>query len=169
MVNPIQGRRIGAGGLYGFDFAEDWADWASRASDWEYSGTTKGGRMARLMKAFAALALLVGGSAKAAELRAGARNVIVYQQPGRYGGWPANHGIWSWGNEILVGFSQTYYKQRTPDHHQVDADKPEEARLARSIDGGRTWTIEAPPGLIPPEQGGKQPVALDRPMDFSQP
>jgi len=74
--------------------------------------------------------------------------------------------MWSWGDEILVGFSQTYYKQRTPDHHQVDADKPEEPRLARSLDGGRTWTIEAPPGLIPPEQGGKQPIPLDRPMDF---
>ena len=98
-----------------------------------------------------------------------ADHVIVYRETGRYGGWPANHGIWSWGDEILVGFSQTYYKQRTPDHHQVDADKPEKPRLARSLDGGRTWKIEAPAGLIPPEQGGRQPVALEHPMDFSQP
>ena len=34
-----------------------------------------------------------------------AQHVMVYHQPGRFGGWPANHGIWSWGNEILVGFS----------------------------------------------------------------
>ena len=26
-------------------------------------------------------------------------NVVVYQEPGRYAAWPANHGIWSWGNE----------------------------------------------------------------------
>ena len=31
-------------------------------------------------------------------------NVIVYKTPGRYAGWPANHGIWIWGNEIVVGF-----------------------------------------------------------------
>ena len=33
------------------------------------------------------------------------KHVTVYSQAGRYGGWPANHGVWSWGNEILVGFS----------------------------------------------------------------
>lgn len=38
------------------------------------------------------------------------QNVIVYQEPGRFGGWPANHGIWSWGNEILVGFERAYYQ-----------------------------------------------------------
>jgi hypothetical protein len=79
-----------------------------------------------------------------------AEHVVVYRETGRYGGWPANHGIWSWGDEILVGFSQTYYKQRTSDNHQVDADKPEEPRLARSLDGGRTWKIESPAGLVPP-------------------
>ena len=26
----------------------------------------------------------------------------VYFEPGRYGGWPANYGIWSWGDEIVV-------------------------------------------------------------------
>ena len=38
------------------------------------------------------------------------RNVKVYAEPGRFGGWPANHGVWSWGNEILAGFSRGYYK-----------------------------------------------------------
>ena len=37
-------------------------------------------------------------------------NVLVYKEPGRFGGWPANHGIWSWGNEIVVGFSAAYFK-----------------------------------------------------------
>jgi hypothetical protein len=32
-------------------------------------------------------------------------HVTVYHRQGRFGGWPANHGIWSWGDEILVGFS----------------------------------------------------------------
>src|SRR5258708_2812385 len=39
-----------------------------------------------------------------------AKHVKVYSEPGRFGGWPANHGIWAWGNEILVGFSAGYYK-----------------------------------------------------------
>ena len=33
-------------------------------------------------------------------------HVKVYCEAGRFGGWPANHGIWSWGNEILVGYSR---------------------------------------------------------------
>jgi hypothetical protein len=73
-----------------------------------------------------------------------ARHVMVYHKPGRFGGWPANHGIWSWGDEILVGFSAGWYKDLGPERHAIDRDKPEEHLLARSRDGGRTWTIEDP-------------------------
>jgi hypothetical protein len=31
------------------------------------------------------------------------RHVMIYHEPGRFAGWPANHGIWSWGDEILSG------------------------------------------------------------------
>ena len=71
-------------------------------------------------------------------------HVKVYHQPGRFGGWPANHGIWSWGNEILVGFSAGYHKDLGPTRHNIDHDKPEEHLLARSKDGGQTWSIENP-------------------------
>ena len=71
------------------------------------------------------------------------RHVDVYNVPGRFGGWPANHGIWSWGDEILVGFSSGYYKDRGDSHH-IDKEKPEEHLLARSLDGGETWSIENP-------------------------
>ena len=37
------------------------------------------------------------------------KHVDVYYEPGRFGGWPANHGIWIWDNEILVGFGKGYY------------------------------------------------------------
>jgi len=73
-----------------------------------------------------------------------ARHITVYAEPGRFGGWPANHGIWSWGNEILVGFSAGYFKDNGPDRHAIDHDRPEEHLLARSLDGGETWTIENP-------------------------
>ncbi|NOS68959.1 MAG: exo-alpha-sialidase [Verrucomicrobia bacterium] len=72
------------------------------------------------------------------------RHVNVYAEPGRFGGWPANHGLWSWGNEILVGFSRGYYKDLGPDRHNIDREKPEEHLLARSLDGGETWKIEDP-------------------------
>ncbi len=70
------------------------------------------------------------------------KHVKVYYEKGRFGGWPANHGIWSWGNEILVGFSRGYYKDLGDTRHNIDREKPEEHIFARSLDGGETWTIE---------------------------
>ena len=98
-----------------------------------------------------------------------ATHVTVYHEEGRYGGWPANHGIWSWGNEIVAGFSAAYYQKKAADVHQYDSSKPEEPRLARSLDGGESWTIEAPPSLLPPEQGGAKTTSLREPMDFLNP
>ncbi|MEM7313779.1 MAG: sialidase family protein, partial [Planctomycetota bacterium] len=72
------------------------------------------------------------------------RHVDVYREPGRFGGWPATHGIWSWGNEILVGLSAGYYKNNGPVRHAIDHDKAEHYLLARSLDGGETWKIEDP-------------------------
>jgi len=78
-----------------------------------------------------------------------ASNVIVYKEAGRFGGWPANHGIWSWGNEILVGFEVGWFRN-TDRSHAIDYTKPAEHLLARSLDGGVTWKIEKPEGLKPP-------------------
>jgi len=109
-------------------------------------------------------------------------HVKVYYEPGRFGGWPANHGMWSWGNEILVGYSRGYYKDLGATRHHIDREKPEEFWLARSADGGMTWTHEHPaekgyliprgrslhgietPGLaLPPIKD------LREPMDFTHP
>lgn len=68
---------------------------------------------------------------------------VVYYEEGRFGGWPANHGIWSWGDEILVGFCAAYYMDRGSGH-AVDPEKPEHHILARSLDGGETWQLEYP-------------------------
>src|SRR6478672_8309182 len=72
------------------------------------------------------------------------KHVKVYAEAGRFGGWPANHGIWSWGDEILVGFSAGYYKDNGPGRHAIDHARPEQHLLARSHDGGQTWSIENP-------------------------
>jgi len=107
--------------------------------------------------------------------------VTVYREVGRFGGWPANHGIWSWGNEILVGFSRGYYKDRGLSHH-FDPDKPEEHVLARTLDGGTTWDLEHPNahgmllgygpslhGTPLPDVEIPQPVDLTEPMDLAHP
>jgi hypothetical protein len=102
------------------------------------------------------------------------QHVKVFAEPGRFGGWPANHGLWSWGDEILVGFSAGYFKYNGPDRHAIDHNRPEEHLLARSMDGGLTWTIENPAehgALIPtgealhgtPPPGVKEPPWQDCP------
>src|SRR5260370_30968178 len=78
------------------------------------------------------------------------KHVTVYSRAGRYGGWPANHGVWSWNNEIVVGFSAAYYKWLGPDRHPNDRSRPEEPYLRRSLDGGENWSIEAVPHPLPP-------------------
>ncbi|HVU86214.1 MAG TPA: sialidase family protein [Pirellulales bacterium] len=98
---------------------------------------------------FALFVVLAAQDAAAIEVE----NVDVYRVPGRFGGWPANHGIWSWGDEILVGFGAGYYQDLGPERHNIDHGKPEEHLLARSLNGGRTWKIENPA-----EQGVLIPV-----------
>src|SRR5262247_685999 len=95
------------------------------------------------MRAFA-LAVCVLAIARALTAADAPTHVKVFAEPGRFAGWPANHGIWSWGDEILVGFSAGTYKDLGPDRHAIDRAKPEEHLLARSRDGGRTWAVEDP-------------------------
>jgi predicted neuraminidase len=71
------------------------------------------------------------------------KHLKVYYEKGRFGGWPANHGIWSWGDEILVGFCAAHFMDQGG-FHAVDPSKPEHHLLARSMDGGDTWNLEFP-------------------------
>lgn len=70
------------------------------------------------------------------------KHIKVYYEKGRYGGWPANHGIWSWDNEILVGFLKGYYEDRGAKSHNMNPKKHQASSLARSLDGGETWAIQ---------------------------
>lgn len=110
------------------------------------------------------------------------KHVKVYYEAGRFGGWPANHGMWNWGDEILVGYSRGYYKDLGATRHHIDRDKPEEYWLARSLDGGMTWTQEHPAEkgfLIPrgkslhgtetPGQALPPIRDLKKPMNFTHP
>jgi len=110
------------------------------------------------------------------------KHIRVYYEPGRFGGWPANNGIWSWGEEILVGFEKGHYKDLGQDRHNIDREKPEVHMFARSLDGGEAWTIEDPAkggvmisrgnalhGTEPDPENLKPIARLSEPMDFSKP
>lgn len=112
----------------------------------------------------------------------GAEHVKVYYEKGMFGGWPANYGMWNWDDELLVGYSRGTYKDLGPTSHHIDREKPEEFWLARSVDGGKTWTHEHPAEqgqLIPRGEalhgtetpGLALPEIIDQtePMDFSHP
>jgi hypothetical protein len=93
------------------------------------------------------------------------RHVVVYAEAGRFAGWPANHGLWQWGDELVVGFQRGYWRH-DPDHHSIDKDRPAEPAQARSLDGGETWTLEP--------INGPAPDAAPRPprpgeIDFTHP
>lgn len=96
------------------------------------------------------------------------RNVDVFKEAGRFAGWPANNGIWNWGNEILVGFSLGYYKEDPRGGHDIDRERPSTIRLARSLDGGETWTIEVP-GFLAEDGREKEAVDPKGGIDFSNP
>src|SRR5690625_40308 len=70
----------------------------------------------------------------------GIEHVTIYQQDGRFAGWPANNGIYSWGDEILVGFVEAAHY--TTDGFHTYNQETARNKYARSLDGGVTWTIE---------------------------
>ena len=65
--------------------------------------------------------------------------VGVFDVDKKFGGWPANHGMWIWDNEILVGFSIGDYKDLGR-YHNIDREKPEHHVLVQL---GRRTQLEA--------------------------
>lgn len=80
------------------------------------------------------------------------QHVVVFREKGRYAGWPANYGIWSWDNEIVVGFTLGYYSAEGG-FHARDRDRPFVATQARSLDGGQTWRVRKSPCRTPGNRG----------------
>lgn len=91
------------------------------------------------------------------------QHITLYQEPGRYAGWPANYGIWSWGNEIVVGFTLGHYQEGVA-FHPRDKNRPFVAMQARSLDGGESWTVEPFPGSIPGGRGLSADEHVHRPL-----
>lgn len=68
-------------------------------------------------------------------------HVKVFYEQGKFGGWPANWGMWNWGNEILVGYTMANHKDTTGHNYDVNTAI---TKFSRSKDGGKTWTMEDP-------------------------
>ena len=79
-------------------------------------------------------------------------HITIYREPGRYAGWPANYGIWSWGDEIVVGFTAGYHDP-AGGFHARDSNRPFVAMQARSLDGGRSWDVAPTPCRTPGGRG----------------
>ncbi|MHC4676461.1 MAG: hypothetical protein ACYTBZ_28565 [Planctomycetota bacterium] len=73
-------------------------------------------------------------------------HAIVYYEPGKFAGWPANNGLlWHWGDdEVVVGFRQADFECKGG-HNNTG---PSYAVLARSTDSGMTWTMFDPDNFV---------------------
>ena len=120
-----------------------------------------------MSKLTVAIMIMLSASAFGADQTRVVSNVVVYKEPGRFGGWPANNGIWVWGDEVVVGFMQGYFKN-VAHGHAIDSQKPDVPRFARSTDGGLTWKVEVPSFL---DGDGREQDGTECPggLDFTAP
>lgn len=119
--------------------------------------------------------------------RQGVRHSEVYRRKGQFAGWPANYGLWMWGNETVVVFVAGILGSEGP-LHACDRNHAFRPRQARSLDGGLTWAIEAFSGATPGGASlsadehlndplragtniapGRELLILDSPIDFFDP
>lgn len=97
-------------------------------------------QIAFLVAVLAAVLAVPSCSSKAQEEASDIQHVKVFYEEGRFAGWPANLGIWSWEGEILVGFVEARYHD-DGGFHTYDQSTARD-KFARSRDGGLTWTVE---------------------------
>ena len=76
-------------------------------------------------------------------------HVEIYRRPGEFAGWPANYGLWSWGNETVCIFATGRLGSPDGGLHLEDPSQPFTPTQARSRDGGLTWTTEAFDANVP--------------------
>ncbi len=77
------------------------------------------------------------------------QQVTIHREPGRYGGWP-NHGIWAWGDEVVVGFTLGYYKANVPFQRATRTDPSPPCRA-------QPWTAARPGMCSLPWAHAEQP------------
>lgn len=95
-----------------------------------------------------------------------AKHSIIYHQLGRFAGWPANSGGCIFDDqEIVVGFTEAAYKLS----NSHNSDGPYQSWIARSKDGGSTWSYNDPENFV--GDFGKKPdlKKLTSPINFTHP
>ena len=90
------------------------------------------------------------------------RHVVVAAKDGQFHGWPANNGVWQWGDEILVGFTQGDFIIRNG--HNIS--ETHRSYLARSLDGGRSWKFWDPENFV---GDNRKKSVIKSPVDFTAP
>ncbi len=95
------------------------------------------------------------------------QNVTVFKEKNRFAGWPANYGIWSWGNEIVTGFTLGYHDD-DPKQTSHPIKDPSTTRQVRSIDGGKTWKVEKP-SFLDENEKEKEATACPDNINFTHP
>lgn len=89
------------------------------------------------------------------------QRITVFNRPGRFAGWPANYGMWAWGDEVLAIFVVGWVGHDGSIHAR-DTSRPFVPVQARSHDGGLTWAYEPFTGTIP---GGAESLNADEHVD----
>jgi len=115
---------------------------------------------------FFAAALIFAIGAPAQQQSPVVKNVVVFKQTDKFAGWPANNGMWAWGNEMVVGFTVGTFDDDKRSGHPIKP--PSTQRQARSLDGGETWTIEKP-SFLDRNEKERPPVELANAMNFELP
>ena len=110
-------------------------------------------------------------------------NTTVSSEERRFKGWPANGGMWSWGNELVVMYTDATFGidaeaagANDGRGHAVDKDQPFFIDQSRSTDGGQTWSTEkkvitkpGPPGYPWFGLNGPPVTDLRLPVNFNHP
>ncbi|TDU81723.1 BNR repeat protein [Prosthecobacter fusiformis] len=93
---------------------------------------------------------------------------LVFHREDSFAGWPANEGLWNWGDEILVGFNVAKFEERG---HLHSFSGRQRIAFARSLDGGITWALENHDHVVPPAMLGQPESSLVAPggVDFTHP
>lgn len=98
-----------------------------------------------------------------------AQHSVVAHDPAKWCAVPANNGgnspTWQWGDELLVGFTMGEFGLPGT-LHQTLIEGPFTSWLARSLDGGDTWSTFRP---SPYAGQGTAVAPLPAPLDFSAP
>jgi hypothetical protein len=97
------------------------------------------------------LSTLAFGSVTSSEAES-MQHGIAAGEAGKFCGWPANNGVWSWdgGKEILVGYTFGDFEEQKGHNMKNHLETGEHliSQLARSTDGGLTWKTEDPENYV---------------------